>query len=328
MAVALPGAVGDPAPAALSWMPAGSRGGGDGALAPSRLSRLGVPIGELHAEEAARADALRTAGRQLEYVAGRVALRRALSLSGCGDREAFGEPLLSTDAGAVRMPLVRERDGESRLLGSISHTRGMCVAIVAGSDDRGRPLVAGAPNRDSDSGEGSSRGGSGGGYSTTRTGAARTALSAADPRKAWPAGLEAECGGGPRAAVGVDVERTDRRPMTKLSLRVLSEPERRDLQVRDIPLCPNTPTQRLATPPAPDANPYRPPRPAPNIFSPLLIWRTGLTHPSSPTPTHVQTSRSSRPPPDSPVDARFSLGAVERLRGSEGGWGVRAAVGN
>jgi len=232
VAVALPGAVGDPAPAALSWMPAGSRGGGDGALAPSRLSRLGVPIGELHAEEAARADALRTAGRQLEYVAGRVALRRALSLSGCGDREAFGEPLLSTDAGAVRMPLVRERDGESRLLGSISHTRGMCVAIVAGSDDRGRPLVAGAPNRDSDSGEGSSRGGSGGGYSTTRTGAARTALSAADPRKAWPAGLEAECGGGPRAAVGVDVERTDRRPMTKLSLRVLSEPERRDLQAR------------------------------------------------------------------------------------------------
>jgi phosphopantetheinyl transferase (holo-ACP synthase) len=222
-------------PSALSPA-AGPREGGDGRLAPSRLSRLGVFMGELHAEETARAEGLRTASRQLEYVAGRVALRRALLLSGCVGPEAFGVPLLSTDTGAVRMPTLSGQDGAvedgaSRLLGSISHTRGLCVAIVAGSDDRGRILAACAPNGGRANREDAPR-------TEQRGDPSRPSLHVSRPPSSGaaldrPAAAGVACGGVARASVGVDVERTDRRAVTKMANRVLGEEERKELTVRE-----------------------------------------------------------------------------------------------
>jgi len=175
-----------------------ARGWGDGA-APSLLwSALGVPTAGLHAEEVERLGSLRTVGRQLEYAGGRVALRRALCLSGWRGVDA----LLSNEVGAVRMPPRVSGESGALLLGSISHTRGVAVAIVAGCDDLGDELSVG-----------------GGGATSTG---------------------EPDCGGGgrsglvraPRAAVGVDIESKDRRSVARMARRILADEERATLEVR------------------------------------------------------------------------------------------------
>eukprot|EP00967_Tisochrysis_lutea_P051140 scaffold63067_cov31-Tisochrysis_lutea.AAC.1 len=169
------------------------------------ISRLGVPTAELHPQELARLEKLRTVGRQLEYAAGRIALRRALLLTG----NTYGShPLLSNEFGAVDMPKRKGSEG-ALLLGSISHTKGLCVAIVAGSDDHCCNLspVVGFDIDD-----------------------LRGVCAATEPDVNESKTPEHMCA--PRAAVGVDIERVDRRPMTKLGQRILGEMERRDLQVR------------------------------------------------------------------------------------------------
>ena len=106
------------------------------------------------------------------------------------------------------MPKRKGSEG-ALLLGSISHTKGLCVAIVAGSDDHCCNLspVVGFDIDD-----------------------LRGVCAATEPDVNESKTPEHMCA--PRAAVGVDIERVDRRPMTKLGQRILGEMERRDLQVR------------------------------------------------------------------------------------------------
>lgn len=93
-----------------------------GLLPPDVVCAVGVIPGESHFEFSVEADGLCTAGdyRKREFVAGRDCARTALEQLGL-----VRQPILPDEYGVPRWP--------EGVLGAISHSRGHCAALAAGS---------------------------------------------------------------------------------------------------------------------------------------------------------------------------------------------------
>lgn len=84
-----------------------------------------MPLAELHEQELDFLLQMRAPQRQLGFAGGRIALRRALYNATCGEDEGC-QALLANELGAPAMP--------GSLLGSISHTDGLAIALVSRPD--------------------------------------------------------------------------------------------------------------------------------------------------------------------------------------------------
>ena len=94
---------------------------GDVRVAVSAVAEAGADLGELLADERSQIEAA-AEKRRAEFTAGRVCARRLLREMGIEDA-----PLLSDDDRAPRWP--------AGVIGSISHSGGLCAVAVAWADD-------------------------------------------------------------------------------------------------------------------------------------------------------------------------------------------------